>query len=545
MRQRLLVFSLVVAMPLLAAMIPSAAEAAAGDFSQTLRLDQATLTATPNVTEVSYGNQAVTFSGQLTAVPSGGGSSYDVPNVIVYYTPAIGAPVQVGTTDSNGNYSGTVQNVLPGTFYLTTNATATVAAAMSPPVTITGIYIQLNFATLNVSPAKLMYNEIATLTGTVNLGPGSSTVVPGVVVRVSDGTVNLPKATTDSSGNFSVKFNTVNGENLQVTASDSNPLLTPDSVGLGIQVPFPVRSKSFRAKLEGNGSVRSSICLLTNPTNFVPPLQVNSVELQYAPTAHGRWRKLGMIPGEPFAAPTSCQSQWSYFSNIEAPFPGRLINAYYRVVIPASNVIEAFRSPVVHSFLFRSKVTKFNIRPRTVYRGGHITLTGRLKRQHGKSWRAYAHKRIVILARMKSRKVWSVVTSRRTNATGRFSLRLTAGSGRGKLVFAALFPGDSTYLWSLSRQITVGFNEPAAAALPASGGLRSLLVLPHRFAALRHQLYWSKGWSAPERSRMHVLLARRIGAGGMRVDPRALKSGTPYPATGALLAFSGLWHAAM
>src|SRR5258708_3461770 len=273
MRQRLLVFSLVVAVPLFAAVIPSAAQAAAGHISisashQTPRLDQPTLTAMPNVNEVSYGNQAVTISGQFTAVPSGGGSSYDGPNVIVYYAPAKGAPVQVGTTDSNGNYSGTVQNVLPGTFYLTTNATATVAAAKSPPITITGIYIQLNFATLNISPAKLKYNEIATLTGTVNLGPGSTTDVPGVVVRVSDGTVNLPKATTDASGNFSVRFNTVNGENLQVTASDSNPLLTPDSIGLGIQVPFPVRSKSFRAKLEGNGYVRSSICLLTNPTNF-------------------------------------------------------------------------------------------------------------------------------------------------------------------------------------------------------------------------------------------------------------------------------------
>lgn len=493
MRQRLLVFSLVVAVPLLASAIPAAAQAAAGDISisanhQTPRLDQPTLTATPNVNEVSYGNQAVTFSGQLTAVPSGGGSPYDVPNVMVYYTPAKGAPVQVGTTDSNGNYSGTVQNVLPGTFYLTTNATATVAAAKSPPVTITGIYIQLNFATANFSPAKLKYNEIATLTGTVNLGPGSTTGVPGVVVRVSDGTVNLPKATTDASGKFSVKFNTANGENLQVTASDSNPLLTPDSIGLGIQVPFPVRSKSFSAKLEGNGYVRSSICLRTNPPNFVPPLQVNSVELQYAPTAHGRWRKLGMIPGEPFVAPKSCQSQWSYFSNIETPFPGRLINAYYRVVIPASSVIEAFRSPVVHSFLLRSKVASFNVRPRTVYQGGHITLTGRLKRQLGRRWLAYAHKRIVILARLKSRKAWSVVTSRRTNAAGRFSLRLTAGSGKGKLVFAALFHGDSRYLWSLSRQITVGFNEPATAALPMSGGLRSLLLLPHRVAALKHQL---------------------------------------------------------
>jgi hypothetical protein len=489
MRRRLFAYVVAAVVPLSAAAISSAAQASEGTMSisasnRSTGLFQPTLTAMSNVSSVSYGNQTVTFSGQLTAVPPGGGTAVPEPGFVVSYTPAKGAPVQVATTQSDGTYSGTISNLQPGTVVLTTQATTTVAAAQSNGVTITGIFQPLNLNNLTVRPAKLKYGQIATLTGTVDFGFGT-TGVPGAVVRVADGTVNLPKATTGATGNFSMKFSTVNGQNLEITASDSNPLLTPGSVGISVQVPYPLRSKHFNAKLEGDGFVLSSICLLTSPTNF-SQLQVNSVELQYAATPRGPWRKLGMIPGvESFSS--SCDGQWSSFSDVEVPIPGRLIDAYYRVVLPASAVIEAFRSPVVHSFLLRSKVASFNVSPRTVFQGGHLNLTGHLQRKQGRKWRAYGHVRVVILARLKGRKDWSSVTSARTNASGHFSVRLTAGAGKGRLVFAALFPGNTKYLWSLSRQITVGFNESAAAEVSVSGGLRSLLVLLHGTGAVRSQ----------------------------------------------------------
>jgi hypothetical protein len=437
--------------------------------------------------EVSYSARAVTFSGQLTAVPPGGGSAVPEPGFLVYFTPAKGAPVPVGTTQSDGTYSGTVQNVLPGTFTLTTKATSTVAAAQSDPVVITGIYIPLNFSVLKVTPAKLKLPETATLTGHVNLGLGSAGLA-GAAVHVTDGSVKLPKAVTGAKGNFSLKFSTVHGDFLEITASDKNPLLTSFSVGIEVQVRRPLKFQLFKAKLQGDGDVRSSICLLTSPLGF-SQLQVNSVELQYAPTGHGPWRKLGMIPGvESFEGPKSCRSGgWNYFDDHEVPIPGRLIDAYYRVVIPGNSIIEPFRSKVVHSFLLRSKVPSFSISPRTVYQGGHISLAGHLERQQGRKWSSLGHEKIVILAKPKGRKDFSSVASARTNAAGRFSVRLTAGSNKGKLIFAALFAGSSRYLWSVSRQITVSFNEPASAAPSVSGGLRSLLDLPHPVATFRQQ----------------------------------------------------------
>jgi hypothetical protein len=486
--RRCLGFSLVMAASFTAVAMPLTAQAAAGVAGiSSSGLFQPTLTAMSDVNQVSYTARTVTFSGELTATPPGGGPAVPEPGFVVYFTPAKGAPVPVATTQSDGTYSGAVNNVAPGTFRLTTKATTTVAAAQSNPVVITGIYVPLNFRVVTVKPTKLKYGESATLTGIVDLGPGSAALA-GAVVRVTDGSVKLPKAITDASGKFSVKFSTVHGQDLELTASDSNPLLTPESIGIGVQIQYPLKSQLFKAKLEGNGAVMSSICLLTSPLGF-SQLQLNAVELQYAPTGHGPWRKLGMIPGvEPFSAPKSCQvGGWSYFNDREAPIPGRLIDAYYRVVVPASTIIEAFSSKVVHSFLSRSKVTSFSIIPHAVNNGGHLSLTGHLARQQGRKWRAYGHQRIVILARPKRRKDWSAVATARTNAVGRFSVRLTAGAGKGKLVFQVLFPGNGRYLWSVSRQITISFNESATAARSASGGVRSLLILPHPTAELARQ----------------------------------------------------------
>jgi hypothetical protein len=80
-----------------------------------------------------------------------------------------------------------------------------------------------------------------------------------------------------------------------------------------------------------------------------------------------------------------------------------------------------------------------------------------------------------------------VLASARANGRGRFSRTFTAGAGKGKLYFAALFPGSSAYLWSISRQILVGINEPAVVI---NGQITGVLAGPsiaprlHRWSAL-------------------------------------------------------------
>lgn len=286
------------------------------------------------------------------------------------------------------------------------------AAAESSPIAITDIVQQINFSVLKVLPAKPKFGQTATLTGTVDiLGGAGSPVVTDTPVQVADGNHTLPTVDTDSSGNFSVSFSTKYGNNLSVTAGADNPLFTPANFGVSFPLEWPLESKSFKAALRGNGFVLSSICLLANRVNVTPQFEANSVELEYAPAWKGPWRRLGGLPTiESFSAPPNCQGQWLYFSDVEQPIPGRLLSAFYRVVVPSNGTIEAFKSPVVHSVLKRSRIVSFNVTPRTAYQGGTITVSGH-RAQAGKD----------------------VLASARANGRGSFSHTFTAGTGKGKL----------------------------------------------------------------------------------------------------------------
>lgn len=452
--------------------------ASAPDAGTLAYLNQPTLTAMSDMTEVSYGNQTVTFSGQLTAVPPGGGMAVPEAGIQINYSDNGGKPLPLATTMSDGTYSGQVQNVTVGNWTMSAKATSTMAAAQSSPIAITAIAQPISFSVLKVLPAKPKFGQTATLTGTVDIlgGPGSP-VVADTPVQSADGNHTLPTVKTDSNGNFSVSFSTKYGNNLSVTAGANNPLFTPANFGVSFPLEWPLESKSFKATLRGNGFVLSSICILASRVNVTPSFDANSVELEYAPARKGPWRRLGRLNAiESFSAPSNCQGQWLYYSDVEQPIPGRLLSAFYRVVVPSNGATEPFQSPVVHSALRRSRIVSFNVRPRTVYQGGTITVSGHVERQSGRTWRSYARVKVLILARRKGSKTFVVLASVRANRSGHFSHKFTAGAGKGKLYFAAYFPGSSAYLWSLSRQILVGFNEPAAASAPVIDAMTGLLA---------------------------------------------------------------------
>jgi hypothetical protein len=224
----------------------------------------------------------------------------------------------------------------------------------------------------------------------------------------------------------------------------------------------------FTAKLTGLDDVVSAICLRTNPPNFTA-YDPSSVELQYAASRGGPWRKLGMLPG--LGNDNShCDGVggWNYYSDQEVPLPGKLLSAYYRVVVPGNGTIEPFTGPVVHSSLNRSRITGFNVSPRSVSSGDRVTVSGLLQKQ-GKSWSGYAHRKIYIVVwPRRHKKEAGLLFTIKTNGSGRFSRSFTAGTARGKFDFEAEFLGSSKYLWSQSRAVTVSYNR-SAAALAHSG----------------------------------------------------------------------------
>lgn len=442
----------------------AASTATDADAGTLAYLYQPTLAANVDVSTITYGNQGATFSGQLTAVPPDGGSPVGEGSVPVFYAAGGGAPTMLTTTKSDGTFSASVQGLSGASWTLTTDATSTVAAAQSSPLSFGPDQANLN--DIKVSPSHPRVGQTVTLTGTLNFGPGTGAVV-NAPVQISDGLKGLPTVTTTASGAFTEKFPAADGgQGVSITAGTGNVLLVPTSVGVSFPVTYALREKLFTAKIQGDGSVSSRICLLTSPPNF-QSFTPSTVQLQYAPRRSGPWKRLGALPLAQFAqGVASCQiNGWSYYSDAAKPIPGRLINAYYRAVVGGNATIESFTSPVVHSSINRSRIVSFNVSPRSVSNGHKLTVSGRLER-HGKSWSSYAHQRVLLLARVKGQKEWTLVAYARTSSSGHFAHSFTAGNGHARLIFAALFAGNSKYLWSLSSQVTVAFNggsTPAAA----------------------------------------------------------------------------------
>jgi hypothetical protein len=431
-------------------------------------LYQPTLTAATNVGSVTYGNETVVFSGQLTAVPPGGGTPVNEASVPVYYSLGGGSPILLATTQSDGTYSATVSNVTGGSWVMTTNATSTVAAAESTEVSVSGIQEQVSLTGLVVSPAHLKYGETATLTGQVTVPGGASDA--GIPVQVTDGTATLPAVATDGTGDFTATFPTSDGENLQVTAAANVPLLVPALTNLSVSVPAPLHTRLFTAKLQGDGILASGICILTDPTNF-SPFEDSWVQLQYAAKKSGPWRNLGRLPANEIYAPANCQGGgWTYYTNKQAPFGARLLSAYYRVSIRGNAAIEPYTSPVAHSSIGRSRIASFAVNQTSVSQGSRLTFTGELQRRSGRRWLGYGHER-VYLELVKHGRLLGYVVYARTSGSGRFRLSFIAGSPRSRFVFAAFFDGSSKYLWSLSKDITVAFNGGATPRGAQAGSL--------------------------------------------------------------------------
>lgn len=443
-------------------------------------LYQPALTAMTNVSSVSYGSETVIFSGQLTALPPGGGTAVPEAGVDVYYAPPFGTPVKLATTQSDGTYSATLNNVTGGSWYVTTNASGTVAAAQSNEVTVTGVQADVELASLHVSSAK--YGQNATFTGQVT-APGASSVA-GIPVQVIAGSATLPAVTTDSSGNFSVPVPTADGENLQVTVGADVPLLTAASAGVSYTVAAPIHARLFTAKILGSGYVLGGICILTDPTNF-SPFNAQSVQLQYAPRKGGPWRNLGKLPAVYFAyAPKSCQGGgWGYYSDSRALVASRLLNAYYRVTIPGSATNEAFTSPVVHSTIGRSRIVSFSANRTSVSSRQRLKFTGTLQRLSRGRWRAYSRQWVYLEVKTRGQRSWlGWVVRARSNSRGHFTLSFIAGTPRQHFVFAALFFGSTQYLWSISRQLGVTFNGGATPT-----GERLGLLIPSAQPRLHRQ----------------------------------------------------------
>jgi hypothetical protein len=184
--------------------------AAPGSFSFSYT---STLTVTANPQNVSAGSQNVTFNGTLTGVAPGG-SPVPISGAPVSLSISGGSAISVPSTDSNGQFSYTVDNVSQTNDYNFTVAGTSTYGPASDDVTVPA---QVATTSISVTPTPLTVtqgSQDVTFNGTVQVTPpgGSPTGIGSgvpVFLSIGGGTPTQVTTTDDANGDFSYPVNNI------------------------------------------------------------------------------------------------------------------------------------------------------------------------------------------------------------------------------------------------------------------------------------------------------------------------------------------------
>jgi hypothetical protein len=419
-----------------------------------------TITLTASRPVFTFLHQTAQLSGTVTGLWPDGTKKL-LPNMSVYVADEFGAappnpPILVGTTNSSGQYSGIfapdflAQTDWPDLYFTYVISTATLTGTNSRQSLPLTTKVDPVTVSAKISPDRIKYGAKATISGNVVFHEGSANgpVAGDTVSMIDEFGDHTTTATTNGNGHFSVRLPNTASTTWHLQAQGhSGAAALWFGTGLAhksITVALPVTFRSFHARLTPLGYVAIHACLSTNVADM-PSLAGPDPKLtiQYSRGAHGPWSKLGP-PASTLGYLSSCSGQQMSFEAFQ--LPGRLINAYYRAVIFPTPAYEAVVSPVVHSWLYATRITNTSVSPTSVSNGGHATITGRLWRQAGRGWAVYGHRRVAIIYRVAGRKTWYLLGRCTSTGKGWFHLRFTDNGVNADL--RGLYLGDQTHLWS-------------------------------------------------------------------------------------------------
>jgi len=432
---------------------------------------QSNLLVMPNQSTVTEGSQDVTFNGSFTGTPPGGGPNDAIVGVPVMLSINGGPPTQVKMTDASGNFTYTAHNITQASDYNFSVASTSTYTTATDDVPIGISPAQTRITGIAVTPARVRYGQIATLTGTVQyLGGGIWTALSNAAVHVSEGTKSVATATTGAGGAFSASMPTTNGSAWSAVVSAG--ILTQQAPAAGnLDIFVPLKVLSFAAKLKVNGDLAATGCLqVTAPVRYAPE---TPVQIQYRPARRGPWRLLGRMQLHNSANRyKSCPgANESYFND---SIRARLANAYYRAYFPANASYTSAASKPVHAWRYQTRIVRFTVRPRAISGHEQATVSGRLQ-VHRSTWRPYANQPVRLIYNDKGTNYWnSYGQPVRTNSRGRFSLSVSGGAGSFVAVLYAQYRGDKTHLASESPGIDLSING-------GQSNTASVRIAPDRF----------------------------------------------------------------
>ncbi len=405
-----------------------------------------------NGTVFNFDKPNVTFQGTAMFLAPGGAPVPYANETTLGLQGNFGQAVPV-TTAADGTFSVTVQ--AQNEFYwiaYTGPADTEGGSSNNISITVNAFPDHLS-AALKIKHAKLGQKD--SVSGTMTYTDhGATKPVPGYTVSLLENGDFDPVATavTNARGQYTMPVSTKLGDITWELQSKGTQFLSSTTALVSMTVAQPNGFSSFRASLSAFGVVSVSGCMRTD---------ARPLKIEYASKKAGPWRTLGRILAE---SGESCDNNRGM--EFSGTFPARLGSAYYRAHYTGSFDWQPAISKALHLSRLFTKITSFDVSPRSGPRNSHITVSGRLWAQ-GKSgkWRPYAHKKLIVVFKFQGT-FYRYAAEPQTNGAGRFR-------GRFKLLVSApmfaQYNGDKTHFASASKRIKVSATGSAAVPAGAAG----------------------------------------------------------------------------
>jgi hypothetical protein len=430
-----------------------------------------------DTTTLSYSEQSVTFSGQVTA-DSPTGLSEGVAGQPVSITGSEGGSWST-TTDQNGNYSLTVApNLADGTglaasFSASVSAGTGIAQASSQSLELTGDVDPVE-VTVTLSKSTADYGSPVTISGTAEYeSDGIPVPLTSTTIDITGtdyytgGSANGTTATTNGSGDFSAVL-PAQPTTTWIANPAPNQFLTPSVSELGapnsatLTVILPTSTTRLRIAYNPAGQITASGCLglasaVRSYPDLTPPADAD-LYLQYSRTAHGPWRTIGSLGDS--GAP-ACRGATGFGGALH-PLS---LSGHYRVHFTGQLLYQGSLSPAGYAATVPTRIAGFRITPRAVSGHGRIRVSGQLQ-QNASSWKGLGNARITIYIEPAGGTTWYWYKHVHVPNSGRFRVSFADPvSGH----WAVGYAGDSSHLESLSRILYVSASGTTASLSQALG----------------------------------------------------------------------------
>jgi hypothetical protein len=239
--------------------------------------------------------------------------------------------------------------------------------------------------------------------------------VPGAAVSVNGGFYEHEKTTTNAAGRFSFQVPVPWSDGQVPFAIEKNrgqnPFLAWATGAIDINVvnlvtlQWATSDLSEWSELRVQGTIRSSSS----------PLPKN-VRVYVQQSANGRtgWRDIAYFPV------TRADGHFDIVGPVDHP------KGYFRLRYAGAADFQPAFSSTKRFNRHDTRIARFNAGPAKVRKGKTVVLRGVLQRKTSTSWQPFAKQRIQIDLRLPGKKKFTYVTTTRTDARGRFTVRVTA-----------------------------------------------------------------------------------------------------------------------